>query len=71
LPGTKILEILKRSMSLEGIKAIEDPSLLRPTDIMEKAGDPSRIKEELGWEPKIKIEQTIDDFVRDKEGRAV
>jgi nucleoside-diphosphate-sugar epimerase len=26
-------------------------------------GDPSRIREELGWTPRVPIEQTVDDLL--------
>jgi GDP-4-dehydro-6-deoxy-D-mannose reductase len=40
-----------------------DPALYRPNDVPLLAGDPSRIRQEVGWTPEIPIEQTLDDLL--------
>lgn len=40
-----------------------DPKRLRPADQPILLGDPSRIREELGWQPAIPLDQTIDDVL--------
>jgi GDP-4-dehydro-6-deoxy-D-mannose reductase len=40
-----------------------DPERLRPSDNPVIAGDRSRIGAETGWEPKISIQQTLDDLL--------
>jgi GDP-4-dehydro-6-deoxy-D-mannose reductase len=40
-----------------------DPARLRPNDTPLLLGDPTRLREELGWQPEIAIEQTIDDLL--------
>jgi len=40
-----------------------DPARLRPNDLPVLAGDPSRIRTELGWAPSIPLEQTLDDIL--------
>ncbi len=40
-----------------------DPARLRPNDTPLLLGDPSRVRDELGWEPQIPIEQTLDDLL--------
>jgi GDP-4-dehydro-6-deoxy-D-mannose reductase len=40
-----------------------DPARLRPNDTPLLLGDPSRLRDELGWEPQIPIEQTINDLL--------
>jgi GDP-4-dehydro-6-deoxy-D-mannose reductase len=40
-----------------------DPARLRPNDTPLLLGDPSRLRNELGWEPQIPIEQTIHDLL--------
>jgi len=37
-----------------------DPSLLRPSDIEQSVGNPSKAKSKLGWEPKHKLPQIIE-----------
>lgn len=38
-----------------------DPSLLRPNDVPVVQGDASRIRAEIGWTPRIPVEQTLSD----------
>jgi GDP-4-dehydro-6-deoxy-D-mannose reductase len=40
-----------------------DPARYRPNDQPIILGDPSRIRRELGWTPKIPLEQTLDDLL--------
>jgi len=40
-----------------------DPERFRPNDFPVVVGDPSRIRDELGWEPTFSIERTIDDLL--------
>jgi GDP-4-dehydro-6-deoxy-D-mannose reductase len=40
-----------------------DPARYRPNDLPLVLGDPSRIRDEIGWKPEIPIEQTIDDLL--------
>ena len=40
-----------------------DPARFRPNDTPLLLGDPSRLRDELGWEAEIPIEQTIDDLL--------
>lgn len=41
-----------------------DPARLRPNDMERLAGDPSRIRAEVGWQPVIPLEQTLDDLLQ-------
>jgi GDP-4-dehydro-6-deoxy-D-mannose reductase len=66
LSGVEILESLKNAMGLTDVGYAIDKSLVRPTDIMDIRGDSSRIRGELGWEPKIDIQQTVRDFVESR-----
>jgi len=45
------------------IRVVVDPARYRPNDSPVVQGNPARIREELGWTPKIPIEQTIDDLL--------
>jgi GDP-4-dehydro-6-deoxy-D-mannose reductase len=40
-----------------------DPARFRPNDLPVLVGDPSRIRDELGWTPQIPLEQTLDDLL--------
>ena len=40
-----------------------DPARFRPSDLPIVEGDPTRIREELGWTPEIPLEQTLDDLL--------
>lgn len=48
-----------------GIKADirVDETRLRPNDVMLICGDNTRLKQELAWYPKYRLEQTIKDIV--------
>lgn len=41
------------------IEVINDPSLMRPVDILEIYGSYNKISRDTGWQPKIKLEQTL------------
>jgi GDP-4-dehydro-6-deoxy-D-mannose reductase len=40
-----------------------DAARFRPNDIPMLVGDPSRIRDEIGWTPSIPLEQTLDDML--------
>jgi len=40
-----------------------DPARYRPNDTPLLLGDPTRLREELGWRPEISIEKTLDDLL--------
>lgn len=67
-----LLEMLLQR-ALVPIRIVPDPARYRPNDLPLVVGDPSRIKEELGWEPEIPLNKTLDDllcFWRERVGRA-
>jgi GDP-4-dehydro-6-deoxy-D-mannose reductase len=45
------------------IRVVVDPERYRPNDSPVVQGNPARIQEELGWTPKIPVEQTVDDLL--------
>jgi len=67
LSGAEIFNQLKSAMNLDYVDYKIDQSLVRPTDVENIVGDATRLKTELGWEPQIKISQTVIDFVTSKE----
>lgn len=40
-----------------------DPKYLRPSEVDALCGDPSKIKDELGWEPEISFEQLVEEMI--------
>ena len=40
-----------------------DPARLRPNDTPLLLGDPSRLRDELGWAAEIPLEKTLDDLL--------
>lgn len=40
-----------------------DPALMRPADIVDLFGDPTKAREQLGWEPTVTFEQVIQHMV--------
>jgi GDP-4-dehydro-6-deoxy-D-mannose reductase len=42
-----------------------DPARYRPNDVPLVLGDRTRLSTELGWEPRIPLEQTVDDLLED------
>jgi GDP-4-dehydro-6-deoxy-D-mannose reductase len=59
--GTLLDMLLKRAQI--PIRVARDPSRYRPSDTPLVVGDASRIKMELGWEPRISLDQTLDDLL--------
>lgn len=41
-----------------------DPARYRPNDLPLLLGDPSRIRDELGWQARIPLEETVDDLLQ-------
>jgi GDP-4-dehydro-6-deoxy-D-mannose reductase len=46
------------------IKVRVDPARFRPNDVPLLLGDPSRLRDELGWTPTIPLEQTLNDILQ-------
>ena len=51
------------------IRVVTDPSLLRPVDVPVVQGDASRLRAELGWAPRIPVEQMLSDTLEWWRGR--
>jgi len=64
-------EILERliAKALVNVHIRVDPARLRPNDVPVLVGDPSRIRDELGWTPQIPLEQTLADVLEYWRGR--
>ena len=63
--GLAIREVLNRLVSLSKVKLKikKDPARIRPLDVPKLIIDASKFKELTGWQPKIKIEQTLKDVL--------
>ena len=57
-----LLDMMLRR-SRVSIRVVVDPTRYRPNDSPIVHGNPARIREEIGWTPRIPIEQTIDDLL--------
>jgi GDP-4-dehydro-6-deoxy-D-mannose reductase len=64
-----VLDFLLGESSLRGITVREDAARLRPSDVPLLVGDASRIRQAVGWEPKIPFEQTLRDLLQYWRGR--
>ena len=49
-----------------GIVLTHDPSLVRPREIQSVHLDPSRIKDDLGWQPQVSFPELVSRLVRDE-----
>lgn len=63
LAGNYILKLLLDAFNKPVLDIVVDESKIRPNDPVDVIGDNSRLVSELGWQPKISINQTVADFV--------
>ena len=65
--GRRLSDVLKTilSFSNQNIQIEVDPTLLRPNDNPCIICDPSKIKEQLGWEPSISFQETLLEIYKD------
>ena len=61
--GTKINEVGKRKDNGEIVVKI-DPAYYRPAEVETLLGDPSKAKNELGWEAKCSLEELVADMIK-------
>ena len=57
-----VLDTLVEKSTVE-INTEQDPARMRPSDEPIIMGDNARLKADTGWEPKIPIEQTLQDML--------
>ncbi|MCX6377558.1 MAG: GDP-mannose 4,6-dehydratase, partial [Armatimonadetes bacterium] len=50
-------------MSDVKVETRDDPSRMRPSDVMVLQGDPSKFMAQTGWKPEIPLEQTLSDLL--------
>ena len=46
-----------------------DDDLLRPVEVAEMRGDPSKLHQATGWQPEVPLDQTLDDLLADWRAR--
>ena len=63
----RIRDLLQKMCDLADVKVTLqlDPARLRPVDMRELRGDPSKIREHTGWEARIPIEETLRSMIDD------
>jgi GDP-4-dehydro-6-deoxy-D-mannose reductase len=47
------------------VEVAVDVERLRPADVPAQVGDPRRLREATGWEPRLPLEQTLRDLLQD------
>jgi GDP-4-dehydro-6-deoxy-D-mannose reductase len=60
----EILDHLLGLSHLEHVEIREDPERLRPSDVPVLVGETSKIRQGVGWEPRIPFEQTLRDLLQ-------
>ncbi|MDQ1372845.1 MAG: GDP-4-dehydro-6-deoxy-D-mannose reductase, partial [Actinomycetota bacterium] len=58
-------ELARRLLALAGVELTleTDPALARPVDVPVLYGDPTRVREAVGWEPVIALDDTLRDVL--------
>jgi len=62
-PIQHVLDFLLGQSRVKGIAVKIDPARLRPSDVMELEGDPSKIERAVGWKVEIPFERTLMDLL--------
>jgi GDP-4-dehydro-6-deoxy-D-mannose reductase len=60
-PIQSVLDLLLEISGLD-VKIEQDPSRMRPSDVMVLEGSAEKIKREVGWAPSITFEETMKDL---------
>ncbi|MEO0077744.1 MAG: GDP-mannose 4,6-dehydratase, partial [candidate division WOR-3 bacterium] len=63
--GWKVRDVLDLLLSMARVKVRveQDPKRLRPSDVELLLGDPTKLKNQTGWEPRYRFEQTMQDLL--------
>ena len=64
--GVKLRDIINTTAKELNIKPniIIDPSRVRTNEVSSVIGDNTKLKKELGWNPKYTLQQTISDIIK-------
>lgn len=57
------VELLARLLKPISVQRVVDPARVRAREVMDLRGDPSRMRALTGWEPRIRLEQTMADTI--------
>ena len=68
--GEGLNEVGRRADTNEIVIKI-DPRYFRPTEVDELVGNPQKGYEKLGWEPEIKLEEMIDEMLKEDKNKAL
>jgi GDP-4-dehydro-6-deoxy-D-mannose reductase len=63
--GVRMRDLLQGLIDVSGLRVEVrvDPARLRASDVPALVGDPARIRAELGWEPRIPLQQSLRDLL--------
>ena len=69
--GRRIREVLNALIARSSAKVDVrlDPGRLRPSDVPAQVGDPARLRQATGWEPRVPLEQSLADLLEDWRAR--
>jgi GDP-4-dehydro-6-deoxy-D-mannose reductase len=67
--GDDILAGLLKHAKSDTLKPVVDPAKVRPVDAPEIYGDSSKLHTDTGWEPRIPLDQTLEEVLVDWRGR--
>lgn len=69
--GIRMGDLLERLLSLAGVRVEVrvDPDRLRPSDIPVQVGDPSRLREAIGWAPRFTLAESLESLLDEWRGR--
>jgi GDP-4-dehydro-6-deoxy-D-mannose reductase len=62
-PIERVLQYLLGQSKMSSIEIRVDPSRLRPSDVPILRGSAEKIEQALGWRPRIRLEQTLEDLL--------
>ena len=62
--GSELLGELLKACQASSLSTEVDSTKIRPNDPEDIVGDNTRLKQDTGWQPEIRLHQTIEDFVK-------
>jgi GDP-4-dehydro-6-deoxy-D-mannose reductase len=63
--GVRMRDVLETLLAVAGVAAEirTDPTRLRPSDVPALVGDPTRLRDDTGWQPMIPLERSLSDLL--------
>ena len=62
--GSELLGELLKACQASSLSTEVDSTKIRPNDPEDIVGDNTRLKQDTGWQPEIRLHQTKEDFVK-------